>query len=80
MSQFHIHKGSIISRVQYFENATVVIYADSRVKPGSQHNDTDMLRQLAMPESPTHIPTLGETILLLYTLYSFPVTASNIKQ
>ena len=49
-------------------------------KPGSQHNNADMLSWLPLPESPTHIPTPGETILVLDMLHSLPVTAANIKQ
>ena len=39
-----------------------------------------MLSRLPLPEPSTHIPTPGETILVLDMLHSLPVTAANIKQ
>ena len=49
-------------------------------KLGGQHNNADMLSWLPLPESLTHIPTPGETILVFDMSHSLPVTAANIKQ
>ena len=39
-------------------------------KPGSSHNNADMLSRSLLPESPPDIPFRGETILLLEQLQS----------
>ena len=48
-------------------------------KPGEQHANADLLSRLPLPDSPTNVPTPGETILLMETLQSSsPVTADQI--
>ena len=49
-------------------------------KPGALHNNADMLSRLPLPDSPTQIPTPGETILLFDILHSLPVTANHIRK
>ena len=59
---------------------TLGAYNSIRYKPGSSHNNADMLSRLLLPESPPDIPLPGETILLLEQLQSPPITAAQIKQ
>ena len=49
-------------------------------KPGSSHNNADMLSRLPLPVSPQDIPLPGETILLLEQLQSSPITAAQIRK
>ena len=49
-------------------------------KPGSSHNNVDMLSRLPLPESPPDIPLPGETTLLLEQLQPSPITAGQIKK
>ena len=48
-------------------------------KSGKQHCNADMLSRLPIAAAPTEVPVLGDTILLLETLQSSPVTAKLIK-
>ena len=48
-------------------------------KPGLAHRNADMLSRLQLPESPAHVPTPGETILLVDILNSIPVTFVQIN-
>ena len=49
-------------------------------KPGSKHANADMLSRLPLPQTPSEIGIIGETILLMDMLQSIPVTAQQIKQ
>ena len=49
-------------------------------KPGSKHTNADMLSRLPLPQAPSEIGTLGETILLMDMLQSIPVSAQQIEQ
>ena len=49
-------------------------------KPGSKHANADMLSRLLLPQAPSEIGTLGETILLMNMLQSVPVAAQQIEQ
>ena len=47
-------------------------------KPGVNHANADVLSCLPLPEAPTDIPLLGETVLLIETLHE-PMSAKQIK-
>ena len=49
-------------------------------KPGSTHANADGFSRLPLPETPTNVPLPGETILLMESLHTLPVTAAEIKQ
>ena len=49
-------------------------------KPGVQHANADLFSRLPLPDIPTKVPVLPETILLMETLSSIPVTATQISQ
>ena len=49
-------------------------------KPGKEHANADLLSRLPLPESPTQISPPGETILVMETLQTSPIKASQIKQ
>ena len=49
-------------------------------KPGSKHANADMLSRLPLPQAPSEIGTLGETILLMDMLQSVLVSAQQIEQ
>ena len=68
------------ARIQQWSLILVAYNYKIQFKPGCQHNNADMLNRLPLPESSAHIPTPGETILVLDMLHSLPVTAANIKQ
>ena len=51
-----------------------------RYKPGKEHANADLLSRLPLPESPTQISPPGETILVMETLQTSPIKASQIKQ
>ena len=58
---------------------------DFGCKPGEQHTmytrtNANLLGHLPLPDSPTNVPTPGETILLMEALQSFPVTTDQIGQ
>ena len=48
-------------------------------KPGKQHCNADMLSRLPLETAPKDVPVPGDTIMLLETLQSSPVTAKLIK-
>ena len=48
-------------------------------KPGAQNGITDLLSRLPLPEAPTEVPRPVETMLLLETLQSSPISATQIK-
>jgi hypothetical protein len=49
-------------------------------KPGESHSNADFLSRLPLPETSQNIPVPHETVFLMETLNSSPVTASQIKQ
>ena len=49
-------------------------------KPGQKHGNADILSRLPLPESPTDVPVLSETFLVLDMLVSLPVTIKQIRQ
>ena len=49
-------------------------------KPGSQMANADVLSILPLPEMPESVPVPGETILLMQSLQSSPVTFNQLKQ
>ena len=49
-------------------------------KPGEQHANTDMLSRLPLPQAPSNVPVPPETIFLMDSLNSSPITAAHIKQ
>ena len=49
-------------------------------KPGYQHANADMLRRLPSGSAPSNPPTPHETIYVLETLDSSPVTSAHIRQ
>ena len=49
-------------------------------KPGVQHANADLFSRLSLPDIPTKVPVPPETILLMETLSSIPVTATQISQ
>ena len=67
------------ARIQWWALILAAHSYKIRFKPGNQHNNADVLSHSPLPESPTQIPTPGETILLLDMLHSLPVTTANIK-
>ena len=48
-------------------------------KPGAQNGNADLFSRLPLPEAPKEVPMPGETVLLLETLQSSPITATQIK-
>ena len=48
-------------------------------KPGEQHSNTDFLSRLPMSEMPNSVPIPPETVSLIDTLDSSPITASQVK-
>ena len=48
-------------------------------KLGKQHCNADMLSRLLLETAPQHVPIPGDTIMLLETLQSSPVTVKLIK-
>ena len=48
-------------------------------KPGKQHCNADVLSRLPLETAPQDVPIPGDTIMLLETLQSSPVTAKLIK-
>ena len=53
---------------------------DIAYKPGSTHANADGFSRLPLPEIPESIPLPGETILLMESLHTLPVTAAEIKR
>ncbi len=49
-------------------------------KPGKQHGNADPLSLLPLPEAPVDVPVPLETIMLMESLSSSPITAAHIKQ
>ena len=49
-------------------------------KPGDQQANADSLSRLPLPDSPSYVPMPPETIHLMETLDSFPITLAQIKQ
>ena len=49
-------------------------------KPGDQQANADSLSRLPLPESPLYVPMPPETIHLMETLDSSPITSAQIKQ
>lgn len=49
-------------------------------KPGEQHANADLLSRLPLSQAPSNVPIPPETIHLLETLSSSPVTATHIRQ
>ena len=68
------------ARIQRWSLTLSVYNYKIQFKPGAKHNNADMLSRLPLPDSPTLIPTPGETILLLDILHSLPVTAEHIRK
>ena len=52
---------------------------DIMYKPGKQHCNADMLSRLPLETAPKDVPVPGDTVVLLETLQSSPVTAKLIK-
>ena len=48
-------------------------------KPGKDNSNADVLSRLPLPDSPQSVPLPGETILLMDTLESSPVSATQIR-
>ena len=48
-------------------------------KPGRDNSNADVLSRLPLPESLTSVPQPGKMILLMDTLHSSPVSATQIK-
>ena len=48
-------------------------------KPGEKHANADLLSRLPLPDTVTDVPLPGETVLLMETLQTSPVTAEQIK-
>ena len=42
--------------------------------------NADVLSRLPSPEMPDSVPTLGETVLLMQSLQTLPLTFSQLKQ
>ena len=51
-----------------------------RYKPGGQHANADLFSRLPLPDSPVEVPVPSETVMLMESLSSSPVTAAQIKQ
>jgi len=49
-------------------------------KPGSQMANADVLGRLPLPEMPESVPTLGETVVLMQSLQTSPITFNKLKQ
>ena len=49
-------------------------------RPGSKHANADMLSRLPLPQTPSDIGIIDETIVLMDMFQSIPVTAQQIKQ
>ena len=48
-------------------------------KPGTDHANADLLSRLPLPDPPKNIPLPAETVLLMETLDSSPITARQVK-
>lgn len=51
-----------------------------RYKAGRQHANADLFSRLPLPESPVKVPVPPETVMLMESLSSSPVTVAQIKQ
>ena len=49
-------------------------------KAGEQHANADVLSRLPLPDVPQHVPTPGETVLLMQCLEATPVNAKQIEK
>lgn len=49
-------------------------------KPGKEHANADLLSRLPLPDTITDVPLPGETVLLMETLQTSPVTADQIRR
>ena len=54
-------------------------YYSMEYKVGQDHGITDILTRLSVPKLPSEVPVLGETILVLDMLFSFPVTLKHTR-
>ena len=70
----------LLGRVQCWALLLGAYNYSNMYKPGKQHANADMLSRLLLPQAPEHIPVPPETIHLMDTLNSSPVTAAHIKQ
>ena len=49
-------------------------------KPGSQMANADVLSRLPLPEMPESVPIPGETVLLMQSLQTSPLTFNQLRQ
>ena len=68
------------ARIQRWALMLVAYSYSIAYKPGAEHANADVLSRLPLQVVPANIPLPGETILLLDSLQSSPVTATQIRQ
>ena len=49
-------------------------------KSGVQHANADVLSRLPLPESPAHVPSPGDTVLLMESLQTMPITSNGLAE
>ena len=49
-------------------------------KPGSQMANAGVVSKLPLPKMPVSVPSLRETVLLMQSLQTLPLTFSQLKQ
>ena len=49
-------------------------------RPGTEMGNADSLSRLPLPEAPASVPLLGETVLLMETLYTSPISPAQLKK
>jgi len=49
-------------------------------KPGDKHGNADLFSRLPLGDTPKTVPDAPETILLMSSLESTPITAAKVKQ
>ena len=68
------------ARIQRWSWTLGAYHYNIEYKPGQHNGNADMLSRLPLSETPTDIPMPGETILVIDTLLSLPVTVEQIRQ
>ena len=48
-------------------------------RPGTEMTNADLLSRLPLPEAPVSVPLPGETVLLMETLHTSPISAVQLK-
>ena len=68
------------SRIQRWALTLSAYQYTMAYKPGAQHANADGLSRLPLPEVPHQVPPTGDTILLMESLQTMPITPAQIAR